>query len=174
VETHRTDSGSVMRLSIDELMHLAPRLRGYLKTPTPAWPEIVDVADWLRGELGVSKSLWGDACQAMGREQATIAIAIVSGQTGGAFPLDTRRVFPRHGGKGEDRRAQSRADDLGLRQTATSKPRGGFTDRCRHDKPTVPTRQTPCATGAVRTAETDRGCWTLSVAPWRATLPGLP
>ena len=34
-----------MRLSTDELMLLAPRLRGYLKTPTPAWPEIVDAAE---------------------------------------------------------------------------------------------------------------------------------
>jgi replication initiation protein RepC len=74
----RTDSGTVMRLSIDELTMLAPRLRIYLKSPRPAWPEIVDAADWLRGELGVSKSLWGEACIAMGREQAAIAIAIVS------------------------------------------------------------------------------------------------
>ena len=74
----RTDSSTVMRLSIDELTMLAPRLRIYLKSPRPAWPEIVDAADWLRGELGVSKSLWGDACIAMGREQAAIAIAIVS------------------------------------------------------------------------------------------------
>jgi replication initiation protein RepC len=74
----RTDSGTVMRLSIDELTMLAPRLRIYLKSPRPAWPDIVDAADWLRGELGVSKSLWGDACIAMGREQAAIAIAIVS------------------------------------------------------------------------------------------------
>jgi replication initiation protein RepC len=74
----RTDSSTVMRLSIDELTVLAPRLRIYLKSPRPAWPEIVDAADWLRGELGVSKSLWGEACIAMGREQAAIAIAIVS------------------------------------------------------------------------------------------------
>jgi replication initiation protein RepC len=74
----RTDSGTMMRLSIDELTMLAPRLRTYLTSPRPAWPEIVDAADWLRGELGVSKSLWGEACIAMGREQAVIAIAIVS------------------------------------------------------------------------------------------------
>ena len=74
----RTDSGTVMRLSTDELMRLAPRLRTYLTSPHPAWPEIVDAADWLRGELDVSKSLWGEACIAMGREQAAIAIGIVS------------------------------------------------------------------------------------------------
>jgi replication initiation protein RepC len=32
----------------------------------------------MRGELGVSKSLWGEACIAMGRETAAIALSIVS------------------------------------------------------------------------------------------------
>jgi hypothetical protein len=39
----------------------------------PACPEIVDAADWLRYELGVTKCLWREACVAMGREQAAIA-----------------------------------------------------------------------------------------------------
>src|ERR1700677_2735693 len=68
-------------LSTDDLMHLAPRRRAYLKTSSPAWPKIVVAADWLRGELGVSKSLWGEACVAMGREKAAIAIAIVSAKS---------------------------------------------------------------------------------------------
>ena len=108
--SHRTDSGTVMRLSTDELMHLAPRLRGYLKTPTPAWPEIVDAADWLRGELGVSKSLWGDACQAMGREQAAIAIAIVS-----AKPAEHFRSTP--GGYFHGMVAKAKAGELNLGRT---------------------------------------------------------
>jgi replication initiation protein RepC len=62
----------------DELVTLAPALRPYLRRPSPTWPEIVDAADWLRGDLGVSKSLWGDACLAMGRELAAVAVAIVS------------------------------------------------------------------------------------------------
>lgn len=74
----RRDAGPVMRLTTDELVHLAPRLRSYLRSGSPAWPEIVDAADWLRHDLGVSKSLWGDACVSMGREQAAIALAIVS------------------------------------------------------------------------------------------------
>lgn len=74
----RTDSGTVMRLSAEELLRLAPRLRPYVVVPTPTWPEIVDAADWLRHDLGVSKSLWGEACLTMGREQAAIALAIVS------------------------------------------------------------------------------------------------
>ena len=59
-------------------MRLAPRLKAYLLRPDPTWPELVDAAAFLRSDLDVSKSLWGDACLAMGREQAAIAIAIVS------------------------------------------------------------------------------------------------
>ena len=70
--------GTVLRISTDELVRLAPRLRGYLATPAPTWPDVVEAADWLRGELGVSKPLWGEACLAMGREEAAIALAIVS------------------------------------------------------------------------------------------------
>ena len=73
----RSDHGTVMRLSPDELVRLAPRLRPYLRISAPNWREIVDAAEWLRHDLGVSKPLWGEACLAMGREQAAIALAIV-------------------------------------------------------------------------------------------------
>jgi hypothetical protein len=53
-------------------------LAPYLHRPDPVWPELVDAADWLRHDLGVSKSLWGEACLAMGRELAAVALAIVS------------------------------------------------------------------------------------------------
>jgi replication initiation protein RepC len=62
----------------DELVRLAPRLKPYLRRPNPTWPEIIDAADWLRHDLDVSKSLWGDACLTMGRDLATVALAIVS------------------------------------------------------------------------------------------------
>jgi hypothetical protein len=64
---------------------MAPWLRIHLKSPRPVWPEIVDGADWLRRELGVSTSLWGEACIALGRQQAAIAIAIVSTKPAGHF-----------------------------------------------------------------------------------------
>jgi hypothetical protein len=57
-----------MRLTIDELLILAPRLRIYLTTPRPVWRDIVDAADWLRGEMGISRPLWGEACVTMGRD----------------------------------------------------------------------------------------------------------
>ena len=106
----RTDCGTVMRLSPDELMFLAPRLRTYLKSPRPAWPEIVDAADWLRGEMGVSKSLWGEACLAMGREQAAIAVAIVS-----AKPAEHFRSTP--GGYFHGMVAKAKAGELNLGRT---------------------------------------------------------
>src|SRR5262249_28884900 len=88
----------------------------YLTTPTPTWPAIVDAADWLRGELGVSKSLWGEACLAMGREEAAIAVAIVS-----AKPPTHFRSSP--GGDFHGMVAQAKAGELnrvgtiwGLRQ----------------------------------------------------------
>jgi replication initiation protein RepC len=74
----RTDKGMVHGIAADELPRLAPKLRQYLRRPNPAWPDLHDAAEWLRGELGVSKSLWGEACLAMGRDLATIALGIVS------------------------------------------------------------------------------------------------
>lgn len=75
---HRTDSGSFLKITPVELVNLAPRLKAYLGNHLPRWPEVIDAADWLREELGISKFIWGDACTTMGREQAAIAVAIVS------------------------------------------------------------------------------------------------
>jgi replication initiation protein RepC len=102
--------GTVLRLSTDELVRLAPRLRSYLMTPTPTWPAIVDAADWLRGELGVSKSLWSEACMAMGREEAAIAVAIVS-----AKPMEHFRSSP--GGYFHGMVAKAKAGELNLVRT---------------------------------------------------------
>jgi replication initiation protein RepC len=76
--TERTDRGMVDRVSADELVRLAPRLRQYLRRPDPTWPDIVDAADWLRDELGISKSAWGEACRAMGRDRAAVAVALIT------------------------------------------------------------------------------------------------
>ena len=113
-ETKRTAptrvEGTVLRLSTEELVRLAPRLRPYLTVPTPTWPAVVDAADWLRGELGVSKSLWGEACLAMGREEAAIAVAIVSAKPAGHF-----RSSP--GGYFHGMVAKAKAGELNLART---------------------------------------------------------
>ena len=74
----RSEKAMVHGIRPDELARLTPKLKPYLRRPNPAWPDIIDAADWLRHDLGVSRSLWGDACLAMGRELAAVALAIVS------------------------------------------------------------------------------------------------
>jgi replication initiation protein RepC len=75
---HRPETGRRHGLAADELVRLAPRLRPYLEHSSPSWSQLVDAADWLRHDLGISKSLWGEACAAMGREMAALAMAVVS------------------------------------------------------------------------------------------------
>jgi replication initiation protein RepC len=62
----------------DELVQFAPKLKPYLRGPRPTWSDIVDAADYLRGDLDVSKSLWAEACGTMNRYRAAVALAIVS------------------------------------------------------------------------------------------------
>ena len=78
VQPARAEKGMVHGIRPDELVRLTPKLKPYLRRPDTTWPDIIDAADWLRHDLGVSKSLWGDACLAMGRELAAVALAIVS------------------------------------------------------------------------------------------------
>jgi replication initiation protein RepC len=67
------------RLKVEHLLDLAPRLLAYILTANPEWRDIIDAAgQGLRHELGVSVSLWAEACRVMGREQAALALAIVS------------------------------------------------------------------------------------------------
>jgi replication initiation protein RepC len=75
----RPERGRISGVAPYELPRLAPRLNRYLRGSDPTWPELVDAAgDWLRHDLGISKALWGDACLRMGRELATVALAVVS------------------------------------------------------------------------------------------------
>ena len=110
VRLARIDTGTIMRLTTDELVRRAPRLKPYLATSSPGWPEIIDAAEWLRHDLGVSKALWGDACVAMGREEAAIALAIVS-----AKPADHFRSNP--GGYFYGMVTKAKAGELNLART---------------------------------------------------------
>jgi replication initiation protein RepC len=116
----------------DELVKLTPKLKPYLRRPNPTWPDIVDAADWLRHDLSVSKSLWGDACLVMGRELAAVALAIVSSKEAEHF-----RTSP--GGYFHGMVAKAKAGELHLERTVwalrrASEPeryagRGGGSDR---------------------------------------------
>jgi replication initiation protein RepC len=60
-QRQRLEKSMVHGIRPDELPRLAPKLKPYLRRPDPTWPDIVEAADWLRGDLGVSKSLWPTA-----------------------------------------------------------------------------------------------------------------
>jgi replication initiation protein RepC len=60
--------------------------------------------------MGVSKYLWGEACQAMGREKAAIAIAIVSAKPAEHFRSTSGGYF--HGMV-----AKAKAGELNLGRT---------------------------------------------------------
>jgi replication initiation protein RepC len=108
--TETAEKGRVLRLHPDELVRLMPRLNTYLRRPDPTWREIVDAAAFLRSDLDVSKPLWDEACLAMGREQAAIAIAIVSTKDPAHF-----RTTP--GGYFHGMVAKAKAGELNLDRT---------------------------------------------------------
>lgn len=124
-EAARVDRGTVLRITPDEVVRLAPRLRPYLTKPGPNWREIVEAADWLRHDLGVSKPLWGEACVTMGREQAAIALAIVSTKPAGYF-----RASP--GGYFHGMVAKARAGELNLGRTVWGMRSGLEAAKVRH------------------------------------------
>jgi replication initiation protein RepC len=87
------------RIAPGDLPRLAPKLKPYLRSPLPAWRDIADAADRPHSDLGIPKSLWEDACVAMGREQAAVAVAVITtkepeelGNPGGYF----RAMLVRH------------------------------------------------------------------------------
>jgi replication initiation protein RepC len=60
------------------VLSVSPALESYLFTASPGWADLVDAADGLRQRLGISRSAWIDACQAMGRYQAATAVAVIA------------------------------------------------------------------------------------------------
>ena len=84
----RTDSPErFLNLKPAQLVELAPRLERYLQRnlAQPAWPDIVNAAEWLSGELGVSRTLWAHACLVLGRGMAAVALAFVTARPEGHF-----------------------------------------------------------------------------------------
>lgn len=112
------ERGRVLKLAPDELVRLAPRLKLHLRRADPTWPEVVDAAAFLRSDLDVSKSLWGEACLAMGREQAAIAIGIVSTKDPGHFRTTAGGYF--HGMV-----TKAKAGELNLDRTLWALRRAG-------------------------------------------------
>jgi replication initiation protein RepC len=60
------------------VLSISPALEPYLFTASPNWADLVEAANGLRQQLGISRSAWIDACQAMGRYQAATAVAVIA------------------------------------------------------------------------------------------------
>jgi replication initiation protein RepC len=60
------------------VLHISPQLKPYLFTISPSWADIVEAADGLRQQLGISRPAWIDACQTIGRYQAATAVAVIA------------------------------------------------------------------------------------------------
>jgi replication initiation protein RepC len=118
------ETGRVLKLAPDELVMLAPQLKSWLRSPEPTWPDVVDAAAFLRSDLGVSKSLWGEACLAMGREKAAIAIAIVSTKDKAHFRTSPGGYF--HGMVVKAKAGQLNLDRTlwGMRKANEPRPQG--------------------------------------------------
>jgi hypothetical protein len=101
-------TGDPRSIAPSDLPRLAPKLKQYLRSPLPAWPDIADAADRLRGDLGIPTSLWEDACVAMGREQAAVAVAVITTKEPEELGK-SRRLFPRHAGQAHRRGTLARA-----------------------------------------------------------------
>jgi replication initiation protein RepC len=123
----RPEKGMVHGIAPDELVRLAPKLKPYLRRPSPTWPEIIDAAEWLRHDLGVSKPLWGEACLAMGRDLAAIALAIVSTKDPAHFTASPGGYF--HGMV-----TKARAGELHLERTVWALRRAALPDNTRQGR----------------------------------------
>ncbi|MDR3484343.1 MAG: plasmid replication protein RepC [Bradyrhizobium sp.] len=93
VQTEAEERGRVLRLYPDEVAVIAPRLGSYLRVGDPKWADVVNAADGLRRDLDISRPLWVEACQAMGREMAAIAVAVVSTKDSDYFTRTAGHYF---------------------------------------------------------------------------------
>ena len=78
-------------LTTVRLMEVAPGISPYVGGLR--WSDVVDGARRLGANLDVSQTLWGRACQVMGRERAAIALAIVASKPQGYFTTGPAAYF---------------------------------------------------------------------------------
>jgi replication initiation protein RepC len=64
------------------VLKISPSLKPYIVSRKPSWPDIVNAADQVRTDLGISRDAWIAACETMGRTAAAAAIAIIAAKSG--------------------------------------------------------------------------------------------
>ena len=67
------------RIPVEAFWEILPeRIRDWLHEPRPDWPDIVDAARQAAGVLGISGNAWIEACEALGRRNAAVAVSIIA------------------------------------------------------------------------------------------------
>ena len=67
------------RIPVEAFWDILPdRVRDWLHEPHPDWPDIVDAARQAAGGLGISGNAWIEACEALGRRDAAVAVSIIA------------------------------------------------------------------------------------------------
>jgi Replication protein C C-terminal region./Replication protein C N-terminal domain. len=87
------------------VLRVSPPLQEQTFTACPTWADVVDGADRLRHQLGISRAAWIEACQELGRYQAATAVAVIAAK---------RDVIRSPGGYLRGMIARGRAGDLHL------------------------------------------------------------
>lgn len=60
------------------VLRVSPPLQEQIFGSCPTWADVVDGADRLRHQLGISRAAWIEACQELGRYQAATAVAVIA------------------------------------------------------------------------------------------------
>ncbi len=91
----------------------------------PSWPNLVETSAMATSWLGISQSVWGDACQTMGRERAAICVLIIDRNW--RLPIEHRYRGRRPAGcfKGMIAKGASKLNLNGMLRAAVGFPEGG-------------------------------------------------
>ncbi len=67
------------RIPVEAFWEILPdRIRDWLHEPRSDWPDIVDAARQAATSLGISGNAWIEACEALGRRNAAVAVSIIA------------------------------------------------------------------------------------------------
>ncbi|WP_345684437.1 replication initiation protein RepC [Novipirellula caenicola] len=75
VPNNRVLSSGKDQIQLSEVVHAASeRFKERLLVAKPTWPDVVETASHLASTLGITQTVWGNACQRMGRHGAAVCV----------------------------------------------------------------------------------------------------